>query len=71
MPGTPELFVILLVVLLLFGPDKLPELARNIGKGVREVKKMTSEFQRNMNLHDDDYRDDYKNEHKDNTKNER
>ena len=58
MPGTPELFVILLVVLLLFGPDKLPELARNIGKGVREVKKMTSEFQRNMNLHDDDFKNE-------------
>jgi sec-independent protein translocase protein TatA len=36
--GTPELVLILLVLLLFFGKDKLPELARSIGKSVRELK---------------------------------
>ena len=34
--GPTEIFVILLVVLLLFGGRKIPELARGIGKGIRE-----------------------------------
>jgi sec-independent protein translocase protein TatA len=38
MLGTPELILILVVVLLLFGPDKLPELARSLGKSVKEFK---------------------------------
>jgi sec-independent protein translocase protein TatA len=37
--GFTEILVILLVILLLFGPNKLPELIRNIGKGVHELKK--------------------------------
>ena len=36
--GTPEILVILFVVLLLFGGKKLPELARGLGKGIREFK---------------------------------
>ena len=40
--GGPELFFILVIVLLLFGADKLPELARGIGKSMREIKKATS-----------------------------
>ena len=39
MLGTGELLVILLVVLVLFGGKKLPELARSIGLGIREFKK--------------------------------
>jgi sec-independent protein translocase protein TatA len=39
MIGTGELIVILCVVLLLFGGKKLPEFARNLGKGIREFKK--------------------------------
>ncbi|HEX7632774.1 MAG TPA: twin-arginine translocase TatA/TatE family subunit [Candidatus Saccharimonadales bacterium] len=34
-----ELIVVLLIVLVLFGGKKIPELARNIGQSVREVKK--------------------------------
>jgi len=33
-----HLFFILLIVLLLFGPGKLPELGRSLGKGLREFK---------------------------------
>lgn len=36
--GTGELILILLVLLLFFGKDKLPELARSIGKSFRELK---------------------------------
>lgn len=54
MPGSPELIVIFVLVLMLFGPHKLPELARQIGKGMREVRKITSEMQRSFKLDDDD-----------------
>ncbi len=39
--GVPELLIILLVVLLLFGSKKIPELARGLGKGIREFKDAT------------------------------
>ena len=39
MPGPLELLVILLVVLLLFGGKKLPEVGKALGDGIREFKK--------------------------------
>lgn len=54
MPGTPELLVIFLLVLVLFGPDKLPELAKQIGKGMRELRRASSDLKRQLNLMDDD-----------------
>ena len=38
MPGGWEMVVIALVILLLFGAKKLPELAKGLGQGIREVK---------------------------------
>jgi sec-independent protein translocase protein TatA len=38
MIGTSEILVILCVILILFGGKKLPEFAKNLGKGVREFK---------------------------------
>jgi sec-independent protein translocase protein TatA len=38
MPGGTEWVLIVLVVLLLFGGKKIPELARGLGKGIREFK---------------------------------
>ncbi len=37
--GMPELLLILLICLLIFGAAKLPEIARNLGKGIKEFKK--------------------------------
>lgn len=44
--GPQETFVILLLILLLFGANRIPEVARSIGKGLREFQKAASEFQR-------------------------
>ncbi|MBR9832633.1 Sec-independent protein translocase subunit TatA/TatB [Acidiluteibacter ferrifornacis] len=43
--GTPELFVIILVIIMFFGSKKIPELARGLGKGIREFKNATSDIQ--------------------------
>jgi len=40
--GVPELLVILVIALLLFGADKLPGIARSIGKAMNEFKKSMS-----------------------------
>jgi sec-independent protein translocase protein TatA len=41
--GMPELLVILVIVILIFGANKLPELGRGIGKGIRNFKDATRE----------------------------
>jgi sec-independent protein translocase protein TatA len=48
--GTQELLVILLVVLLLFGGRRLPELARTLGNGVRDFRKAVRDVQREVDL---------------------
>ena len=40
--GFPELIVLLLVLLLIFGPKRLPEMGRSLGKGMREFKDSVS-----------------------------
>ncbi|WP_207426516.1 twin-arginine translocase TatA/TatE family subunit [Pedobacter sp. SYSU D00535] len=56
--GTPEIMLILVAVLLLFGGKKLPELARGLGKGMREFKDASEgvkrEIHRNLNTVRDD-----------------
>jgi len=46
--GTPELLVVLFAVLLLFGGKKLPELARGLGKGIREFKDASDDVKREI-----------------------
>ena len=48
MIGTQELVMIFGVVLLLFGANKLPELARSMGSSVGEFKKAQTESERNL-----------------------
>jgi len=51
-PGPLELFLIFLVVLLIFGANKIPEIARGIGKGIREFKDATNEISRELQAED-------------------
>ena len=39
MPSMPELLVILAIVVLLFGAKKIPDLAKGVGKGIKDFKK--------------------------------
>ena len=43
--ATQEIFFIILIVVLLFGSKKIPELARGLGKGIREFKNATGDIQ--------------------------
>ena len=47
--GMPELIVIAIVVLVLFGAKRLPEIGRAIGKAIKEFKKAGKEAQDSMN----------------------
>ncbi len=47
-PGWPEILVILLIVLVLFGAKRLPELARGIAQSLNEFKKAKSEFDKEI-----------------------
>lgn len=47
--GTSEILVILLVALLVLGPQKLPGLARTLGKTLGEFRRVSTEFQRTLN----------------------
>ena len=46
--GMPELIVILVIALIVIGPQKLPELARSLGKGLAEFKRATEDFKQNV-----------------------
>ena len=43
-----EIFVILVIVVMLFGSDKLPEIARGLGKGMRQIKDATNDIKREI-----------------------
>jgi sec-independent protein translocase protein TatA len=48
--GMQEMIVIFLIVLLLFGAKKIPDLARGIGKGMGEFNKAKQEFEREIRM---------------------
>ncbi|CAM1373680.1 Sec-independent protein translocase protein TatA [Tenacibaculum litopenaei] len=47
--GGPEIFVIIAVVVMLFGADKIPEIARSLGKGMRQIKDATNDIKQEIN----------------------
>jgi len=48
--GMQELIVILVVALLIIGPKKLPDLARSLGKALREFKGAADDFKKNIEI---------------------
>jgi sec-independent protein translocase protein TatA len=51
--GIDEMIVILVVVLILFGSKQLPDLARGLGKAMRELKKATDDVKKELDLSDE------------------
>ena len=56
--GPEELILILVIALIFLGPAKLPEVARSLGKGLREFRSLSGraqgELMRNLSLHEED-----------------
>lgn len=46
--GMPELIIILVIALIVIGPQKLPDLARSLGKGLAEFKRATNDFKESV-----------------------
>jgi len=46
--GMPEMIVILVIALIVIGPQKLPELAKSLGKGLAEFKRATEDFRQGV-----------------------
>lgn len=46
--STSEIFVILIIIVMLFGSKKIPELARGLGKGLRELKDASNDIRREI-----------------------
>ena len=47
--GSGEILVIIIVALLVLGPEKLPSMARTLGKAMGELRRMSTEFHRELN----------------------
>ncbi len=52
--GMGELLIIMVVVLILFGGKKIPEVAKNLGKGISEFKKGINDLKKEITITDDD-----------------
>lgn len=50
--GTQEIVVVLVIALIVFGPQKLPEIGRQVGSAMRELRKMTGDVQRAFEFDD-------------------
>ena len=51
--GMPELILILAIALIVIGPKKLPDLAKSLGRAMREFKKATNEFKETLQIDED------------------
>ncbi len=51
--GSTELLIILGIVLIIFGPSKLPELGKSLGKGIRELRSSTKDLKDSIDVDED------------------
>ncbi|VBB41354.1 Sec-independent protein translocase protein TatA [uncultured Desulfatiglans sp.] len=56
--GMPELIIILIIILIIFGAGKLPEIGSGIGKGIKNFKKATHEPQEEIDAPADQEKED-------------
>ena len=69
--GLPEVTVILILALLIFGPKKLPELGKQLGKTLKSLKKASNEFQNEIDqVMKEEDKDEYPKSLESNQKNE-
>ena len=54
MPGGTEIIVIVLIILLLFGAKRIPELARGIGQGIQEFRKASDDIKKEIDKGSED-----------------
>ena len=56
--GAPEILIVLAIILIFFGPKRLPQLSRSIGKSIREFRKGVTEVKRDIEDADDEPEDE-------------
>ena len=57
--GGPEILIILLFVVLFFGANKIPELAKGLGKAMRELKDASNEIKKDIRDSSNKLKDDF------------
>ncbi len=55
-----EIFIIMVIALILFGAKKIPDIAKGLGKGMREFRKATDDIKKEFNESTKDVQDDIK-----------
>ena len=53
-----EIFIVIIVIFIIFGPERIPEFARKFGKGMRQIKKASTDIQREINKEVRQYKTD-------------
>src|SRR5947209_6055735 len=59
--GAPEFMVVLVIAILLFGPDKIPSMAAQVGKTIREFRRYTSDLTKEFDAATGDLRSEFTN----------
>ena len=63
--GGPEVVIIMLMIVMLFGSKKIPEIARGLGKGMRELKNASNDIKREIRSSANSVKEEVQNVEKD------